>query len=88
MTKLNCQACADFIADYLNGDLDAEVLASFETHLDRCRNCRAYIEQYAVVVKAGQREHPPARDAPEQVVADYALVGPSSSTGPWRRAIT
>ena len=55
MTKLNCQACADFIADYLNGDLDAEVLASFETHLDRCRNCRAYIEQYAVVVKAGQR---------------------------------
>lgn len=55
MTKLNCQACADFIADYLNGELEAEVLASFETHLDRCRNCRAYLEQYAVVVKAGQR---------------------------------
>ena len=55
MTKLNCQACADFIADYLNGELEAEVLASFETHLDRCRNCRAYIEQYAAVVTAGQR---------------------------------
>ena len=51
MTKLNCQACADFIADYLNGELDADVRASFETHLDRCRNCRAYLEQYAVVVQ-------------------------------------
>jgi predicted anti-sigma-YlaC factor YlaD len=55
MTKLNCQACADFIADYLNGELESEVRAAFETHLDRCRNCRAYIDQYAAVIIAGQR---------------------------------
>ena len=116
MKKLNCHACADFIADYLNGDLDAEVRASFETHLDRCRNCRAYLEQYAVVIKAGQQackreneaaaqrlarraraRHPRRAEglrpadpsAPDRhVTKGQALVGPSSSTGPWRRAIT
>jgi len=73
MTKFNCQACADFIADYLHGELDDEVRATFETHLDRCRNCRAYIEQYAMVVKAGQqacqRENEIAASAfPEELV--------------------
>lgn len=73
MTNLTCQACADFIADYLNGELEADVRASFETHLDRCRNCRAYLEQYAVVVKAGQRACARENDAaagnfPEELV--------------------
>lgn len=55
MTKLTCQACADFLADYLNDELEAGVRASFEVHLDRCRNCRAYLDQYAGVIKAGRR---------------------------------
>jgi predicted anti-sigma-YlaC factor YlaD len=55
MTKLDCRACAEFLADYLNGELQVEVLASFEVHLDRCRNCRTYLEQYAAVIKAGQQ---------------------------------
>lgn len=54
MTKLTCQACADFLVDYLNGDIADEVRTTFEGHLDRCRNCRAYLEQYAAVIKAGQ----------------------------------
>ena len=55
MEKLTCRACADFLADYLSGELDAEVRASFEVHLDRCRNCRTYLEQYAAVITAGKR---------------------------------
>lgn len=55
MEKLTCRACADFLADYLSGELDAEVRASFEVHMDRCRNCRTYLEQYAAVIVAGQR---------------------------------
>jgi len=54
MTTLTCQACAEFLVDYLNGEIADEVRARFETHLDRCRNCRAYLEQYAAVIKAGQ----------------------------------
>ena len=73
MTKLTCQACAEFLADYLNGELEQDVRASFETHLDRCRNCRAYLEQYAAVIKAGQqaceRENQRAAEAlPEELV--------------------
>lgn len=73
MQKLTCRACADFLADYLNGELAPDLLASFEVHLDRCRNCRAYLEQYAAVIKAGQqackRENEAAATAlPEELV--------------------
>jgi predicted anti-sigma-YlaC factor YlaD len=73
MEKLTCRACADFLADYLSGELDGEVLASFDGHLDRCRNCRTYLEQYAAVITAGQRactrENQQAAEAfPEELV--------------------
>jgi predicted anti-sigma-YlaC factor YlaD len=73
MTKLTCRACAEFLADYLSGELEVEVRASFEVHLDRCRNCRTYLEQYAAVIKAGQkacaRENEQAAAAlPEELV--------------------
>ena len=54
MTLLTCRACADFLADYLSGDLDAAARASFDAHLARCRNCRVYLEQYAAVIVAGR----------------------------------
>jgi predicted anti-sigma-YlaC factor YlaD len=55
MTKLTCRACADFLADYLSGELAVDVRTLFDVHLDRCRNCRVYLEQYAAVIRAGQR---------------------------------
>jgi predicted anti-sigma-YlaC factor YlaD len=55
MDKLTCRACADFLADYLAGELAADVRETFETHLEKCRNCRAYLDQYAAVIQAGQR---------------------------------
>ncbi|MEZ5288757.1 MAG: zf-HC2 domain-containing protein [Vicinamibacterales bacterium] len=73
MTKLTCRACADFLAEYLNGEMADDVRASFETHLDRCRNCKAYLDQYAAVIKAGrsacERENQRAAAAlPEELV--------------------
>jgi predicted anti-sigma-YlaC factor YlaD len=73
MNKLTCRACADFLADYLSGELAPEVRETFEVHLDRCRNCRNYLEQYAAVIKAGQqacsRENERAADGfPEELV--------------------
>lgn len=55
MNKLTCRACADFLADYLAGDLPADVRETFEVHLDKCRNCRSYLDQYAAVVNAGRK---------------------------------
>jgi anti-sigma factor RsiW len=73
MQKLTCRACADFLADYLSGELDVEVRASFEVHLDRCRNCRTYLEQYAAVIRAGQNachkeDEAAAHALPEELV--------------------
>jgi predicted anti-sigma-YlaC factor YlaD len=84
MTKLTCRACADFLVDYLSGEMDAEVRASFEVHLDRCRNCRTYLEQYAAVIKAGQRacsrENEQAAHAlPEELVQAILAAQKSSS---------
>jgi anti-sigma factor RsiW len=44
--RLTCRECSEFLADYRDGTLDADVRATFERHLDRCRNCREYLTQY------------------------------------------
>lgn len=73
MSKMTCRACADFLVDYLDGQLEPDVRATFETHLAKCGNCRTYMEQYAAVIKAGQRvcerENEQAAEAfPEELV--------------------
>jgi predicted anti-sigma-YlaC factor YlaD len=84
MSKMTCRACADFLVDYLDGQLDPEVRATFETHLDKCGNCRTYLEQYAAVIKAGQRacerENEQASGAlPEELVR--AILDAQAETG-------
>jgi anti-sigma factor RsiW len=52
---VTCREFADFIGDYLSGELDASVLASFERHLQVCVNCRRYLMGYEETVKLGKR---------------------------------
>ncbi len=51
---MKCRECDDFLVDYVAGDLPADVLATFEIHLSRCRNCRNYLEQYRATIQAGK----------------------------------
>ena len=51
---MTCRECAEFLADYIAGELAAEVRATFERHLQRCPNCLTYLEQYKATVRAGQ----------------------------------
>jgi anti-sigma factor RsiW len=51
---VKCRECDEFLVDYVSGELPADVLATFELHLSRCRNCRAYLEQYRATIKAGK----------------------------------
>ena len=71
--KTTCRDCAEFLADYVNGELAAEVREVFETHLQKCRNCQSYLDQYSAVIAAGQRacqqEDEASADAfPEELV--------------------
>jgi predicted anti-sigma-YlaC factor YlaD len=48
--RLTCRECSDFLADYRDDTLDAQVRATFEMHLDKCRNCREYLTQYEAAI--------------------------------------
>ena len=70
---MTCREFADFIIDYMDGGLDADVEAPFERHLSRCPSCRAYLAQYRATVAAGKDafadpdETLPA-DVPEELI--------------------
>jgi anti-sigma factor RsiW len=52
---VTCREFADFIADYLTGELSAEARAVFERHLSVCVNCQRYLTSYEETVKLGKR---------------------------------
>ena len=52
---MTCREFADFIADYLSGELPADSLTSFEHHLRLCVNCQKYLAGYEATVKLGKR---------------------------------
>ncbi len=52
---MTCRDCAEFLSDYLAGELDGEVRATFERHLSLCPNCVTYFEQFRATIKAGKQ---------------------------------
>ena len=51
---MTCRECSEFLSDYLEGELDAAVRASFDHHLSLCPNCVIYLEQFAATIRAGK----------------------------------
>lgn len=43
---MTCRELVDFLMDYCNGKLPAEIHAAFEEHLAECPNCVAYMNTY------------------------------------------
>ena len=52
---MTCREFADFMADYLSGELPQDSRAAFEHHLRLCVNCQRYLAGYEATVKLGQR---------------------------------
>ncbi len=44
--RLTCRECVEFLMDYLDDSLSAEVRVTFERHLAACANCVRYLESY------------------------------------------
>jgi anti-sigma factor RsiW len=70
---MTCRELADFLMDYLSGDLPDLERTAFERHLSLCQNCEEYLRQYQTTVEAGRRAfaHPDDNvpvDVPEQLV--------------------
>jgi anti-sigma factor RsiW len=51
---VTCREFADFIMDYLAGELPADAREPFERHLSRCHNCHEYLAQYRSTIQAGR----------------------------------
>jgi anti-sigma factor RsiW len=51
---VTCRECSEFLSDYLDGELDPAVRATFDHHLSLCPNCVTYLEQFAATIRAGQ----------------------------------
>jgi anti-sigma factor RsiW len=70
---VTCRELADFIGDYVSGELSADRRSAFEHHLQLCPNCRTYLAGYEATIKLGRRAFDeddaavPA-DVPEELV--------------------
>jgi anti-sigma factor RsiW len=51
---VTCREFAEFMMDYLSGDLPADVRTRFDDHLTRCTNCRRYLTSYEETMKLGK----------------------------------
>jgi anti-sigma factor RsiW len=52
---MTCSEFADFLSDYLSGELPAATRAEFDRHLGVCSNCRTYLASYKSTADLGRR---------------------------------
>ena len=79
---MKCRECDEFLVDYVAGELPADVLATFELHLSRCRNCRNYLDQYRAIIKAGKTACDIAKQGiqiPEELIQAILAARPKQS---------
>ena len=51
---MTCREFADFMADYLSGELSPGTRAQFERHLEVCPNCVSYLSNYRDTIVLGR----------------------------------
>ena len=51
---MKCRELADFLMDYVSGELPEESRTHFEFHLAKCKYSHEYLVQYEVTIKAGK----------------------------------
>lgn len=71
--RMTCRELVEFLGDYLDGELAAEVRERFEQHVSDCPPCVRYLESYRTTVTLARRafDDPPpgeASAAPEELI--------------------
>ena len=51
---MTCREFAEFMDDYLAGELSSPAKAEFDRHLELCVNCRKYLAGYEETIKLGK----------------------------------
>jgi anti-sigma factor RsiW len=72
---VTCREFAEFIMEYLDGELPGDVHTPFEHHIARCPACDRYLRQYKATVAAGRaaflqcEENEVPADVPEELIS-------------------
>ena len=69
--RMTCRdVITEFVFDYLEMTLPADVRADFEHHLDVCPSCVAYLNSYrqTIAMAGAVAREVPAADVPEELV--------------------
>lgn len=62
--EISCQACVDFILEYLEDALPGDQRARFERHLKMCPNCVTYLDNYRKTAELTRAVGAPREPAP------------------------
>ena len=86
---LTCHEFADFLSDYVEDELEHRVRERFESHLEECPDCVAYLETFRETLRLGResfagQEAPPADVPPRLVTAILAARRRPGRTEPPR----
>ena len=70
---MTCQEIANYLDDYLNGDLTESERLVLEEHLGECPNCVAYLQSYEMTIKLSktawdERTAHDCEDVPEDLI--------------------
>jgi anti-sigma factor RsiW len=69
---LSCREFADFLSQYVEGELERGVRGRFEGHLEECPDCVAYLANFRETVRLGRASFAPdaalLEDAPPKLV--------------------
>ena len=52
---MTCRELAEFLADYLSGEIPDEARTAFDHHLSLCPACRNYLAAYKATIELGRR---------------------------------
>ena len=68
---ITCREFEEFVLSYLDGELPARQVKTFERHLWLCRECREYLAAYKRATELGETVVGPAHDpVPDDVPED------------------
>ena len=55
--SMTCKELVELVTAYLEDAMDPATRALFEAHLEKCRGCRNYLEQFRITVRTVGRIH-------------------------------
>lgn len=68
--SITCKQLIEFIAAYVEGELEDGARSAFERHLGVCRSCQAYLDSYRKTMKLVDElaTDEPVEDVPDELV--------------------